>query len=103
MSDPRFIVDEKSEQKLSGAVYFEDNKGNKIRPIYQRDIKTGKCSYRVYPHGGHTKDVEQQVHCYKELAKFLIDGVEARCRVPSGQSNNQSINSGQINKLVIEK
>ncbi|MEZ5524004.1 MAG: hypothetical protein R3E62_03395 [Pseudomonadales bacterium] len=89
-------------QLLSESVYFIDNEGNKLSPIYQKDIDTGARTYRVYINGGNTKDDDLDVHCHKELAKYLIDGHSVRCRVQSGRSSNRKLSSRDIVKLVVE-
>jgi hypothetical protein len=89
-------------QELSKFVYFLNDKNETIRPIYQKDENTTQRSYRVYIKGGNTKDVDEDVHCYKQLAKLLIDGHTVRCRLPDGKSSNRSVNSKNIAKLVVE-
>jgi hypothetical protein len=90
------------QQQLSKNVYFVDDAGNEIRPIYQRNNDTGKSSYRLYPDGGNTKAADMDVQDYRELAKHLLSGCSVRCRVSTGDSSNRSIDSKDIRKLVIE-
>ena len=89
-------------QELSKYVYFLNEKNEIIRPIYQKDEDTTQKSYRVYINGGNTKDNDEDVHCYKQLAKLLIDGHTVRCRLPDGKSSNRSVNSKDVAKLVVE-
>ena len=90
------------QQQLSKSVYFVDEVGREIRPIYQRNNDTGESSYRLYPDGGNTKLDDLDVQDYRDLAKHLLEGCSVRCRVPTGESSNRSINSRDIKKLVIE-
>lgn len=100
MEDPKaFKV---GDQLLSEKVYFLDKDGVPIRPVYQKDTETGIHSYRVYTNGGNTKDKDKDIHCYKELAKYLIDGYSVRCKVRSGKSSNRLLGSRDVAKLVIE-
>jgi hypothetical protein len=101
MDDPKSIKSGASE--LSGSVYFLNNLGQEIRPVYQLDTDTGKRSYRVYVDRGNQKSSDLDITCHRELAKHLLNGVPVRCKLPSGESSNRSLNSYDIVKLVVEK
>jgi len=90
-------------QELSKFVYFENDAGQCLRPIYQKDDGTGVRSYRVYINGGNKKDSDERVQCYKELAKLILDGHPVRCRLADGASSNRSISSRDVKRLVVEK
>lgn len=96
------VLSPSGQQKLSSNVYFIDNRGEPVRPIYQRNIDTGDSSYRLYPDGGNTKAGDVDVHDYIELAGQLLAGCSVRCRLPTGESSNRSINSHDIIKLIVE-
>ena len=89
-------------QEIAAGIYFVDDLGEHIHPIYQKDNDTGRKSYRVYMGGGNTKDVDIKITNDHELAKHLIDGYSVRCRVPSGDSSNRSLHSTDVVKLVVE-
>lgn len=89
-------------QELSKNVYFIDENGNKVQPIFQRDTDTNVRSYRVYISGGNTKAIDKDVFCYKELAILLTEGHSVRCRLPNGDSSNRKLNSKDIVKLFTE-
>lgn len=101
MTNP-IILSQSGLQQLSKNVYFIDEDGEHLRPIYQRDNDTGEPSYRLYPEGGNTKQADREVHDYRELARELLAGCSVRCRLPSGRSSNRSISSRDVRKLVVE-
>lgn len=89
--------------ELSENVYFVNHSGQEVRPIFQRDIETGERSYRVYVDGGNKKCSDLDVTCYREPAKHLLNGTPVRCKLPTGEASNRSLNSYDIAKLVVEK
>jgi putative restriction endonuclease len=86
---------------VSAGVYFLNKQGEEVRPIYQKDKETGVRSYRVYVHGGNTKQAHLNVFAHDELAKYARDGSSIRCLLPSGDSSNRSCNSSDIDKVIV--
>lgn len=89
---------------VSRRVYFEDELGKPVRPIFQKNRDTGVRSFRVYPDRGNTKAGHIEVYTTEDLARYAADGHVIRCLLPDGQANNVSISSAKVNgRLVVER
>lgn len=101
MGDAKAI--DKGNRKVSEKIYFLNNRGEKIRPIYQRDDQTGIYSYRVHITGGNTKEEDLDVHCHDELLIHITTGLPVRCLLPNGDASLRSFNSKDVAQLIIVK
>lgn len=89
---------------VSRRVYFVDELGKPVRPIFQKNRDTGVRSFRVYPDRGNTKAGHIEVYTTEDLARYAADGHVIRCLLPNGQANNVFISSAEVNgRLVVER
>jgi hypothetical protein len=86
---------------VSGNVYFLNQNGDRIRPIFQADTTTGQRSYRVYIDGGNEKTNDIDVTSEQELINHAQLGHYIRCLLPDGQASNRSRNSSDIVDLIV--
>ncbi|WPN32135.1 hypothetical protein QMK54_10455 [Pseudomonas sp. P5_109] len=86
---------------VSGSVYFLNQDGDRIHPIFQADKTTGQRSYRVHIDGGNEKTTDIDVTSEQELITHAQLGHSIRCLLPDGQANNRSLNSSDVVDLIV--
>jgi len=86
---------------VSENVYFLNQKGDRISPIFQTDEDTGERSYRIYVDGGNEKKTDIDVTSEQELIKHAQRGHSIRCLLPDGKASNRSLTSSDVVGLIV--